>query len=57
MKEKSTAPLQGAPEQEAEFNLRKLFACKWQAPGRPGLAQAVRDCAELAPVLPCSPRP
>lgn len=33
MKEKGIYPSRESPEQEVNFNLRKLFACKWQTPG------------------------
>ena len=43
MKENGSNPSRGSPEQEVNFNLRKLFSCKGQAPGYPGLAQALCD--------------
>lgn len=33
MKEKGIDSSRGSPEQEVNFNLRKLFSRKWQAPG------------------------
>lgn len=43
MKEKGIDPSRESPELEVEFNLRKLFSYKWQAPGWPGLARALGD--------------
>lgn len=49
MKEKGIDPSRESPELEAEFNLRKLFSYKWQAPGWPGLARALGDlCGPLS---------
>lgn len=55
IKEKGIYPYRGCSVLEVEFSLRKLFSCKWQAPGRQSLARALGDWCRASVSVQSSP--